>query len=468
MRLRPGKLVFIPLLLAALAVSVYAAINQFDILQVNAVRFMTANNPTAKFVSVTAPAGMVANLALTLPTAGTRLASLTGAVVNTHAACFDANGVLIDCGVTPGSGTVTSVSVVTANGVSGSVATATTTPAITITLGAITPTTVNGLTITATTGTITLAAGKTLTVSNTLTFTGTDGSSVAFGTGGTVAFTSNNLSVFAATTSAQLAGVISDETGGAGVLVFNAGPTFTGQVLFASGSAGGNPSISFSAQGDMGFYRKSAGVLVYTIGGSDEATFAANNGLYLHSSLHPNLAWTPDGTVASASAGLKFVAAKVVAATDGSTANNGWFTDAGAVRVSTQFDKTTDTTVANIPGLTVNVIAGRSYQFRAILHVTADAVGGYKLSIAGTATATNVIYQINAVRDDTNVFTINSRATNLATSTGASGGTTVWVEITGEITVNAAGTLTVQFAQVAANGTSSVLVGSTFWARDTP
>lgn len=39
-------------------------------------------------------------------------------------------------------GTVTSVSVVTANGVSGSVATATTTPAITLTLGAITPTTI--------------------------------------------------------------------------------------------------------------------------------------------------------------------------------------------------------------------------------------------------------------------------------------------------------------------------------------
>jgi len=40
------------------------------------------------------------------------------------------------------SGTVSSVSVTTANGVSGSVATATTTPAITLTLGAITPTTI--------------------------------------------------------------------------------------------------------------------------------------------------------------------------------------------------------------------------------------------------------------------------------------------------------------------------------------
>ena len=51
-----------------------------------------------------------------------------------------------------GSGTVTSVSVTTANGVSGTVATATTTPAITITLGNITPGTVQP------TGAITLAA----------------------------------------------------------------------------------------------------------------------------------------------------------------------------------------------------------------------------------------------------------------------------------------------------------------------
>ena len=44
--------------------------------------------------------------------------------------------------VNSGTGTVTSVSVVTANGVSGSVATATSTPLITLSLGAITPTSV--------------------------------------------------------------------------------------------------------------------------------------------------------------------------------------------------------------------------------------------------------------------------------------------------------------------------------------
>lgn len=84
-------------------------------------------------------------------------------------------------------GTVTSVSVTTANGISGTVATATTTPAITLTLGAITPTSVNGLTITANgTNTLNIAAGKTLVISNNLTFSGTDGSTLAIGTGGTL------------------------------------------------------------------------------------------------------------------------------------------------------------------------------------------------------------------------------------------------------------------------------------------
>lgn len=47
-----------------------------------------------------------------------------------------------------GTGTVTSVSVATANGVSGTVANSTTTPAITLALGAITPTSINGVTVT--------------------------------------------------------------------------------------------------------------------------------------------------------------------------------------------------------------------------------------------------------------------------------------------------------------------------------
>lgn len=103
---------------------------------------------------------------------------------------------------------------------------------VTPTIGVATATSVNKVAITApaTGSTLTIADGKTLTASNTLTFTGTDGSSVAFGAGGTATYTSNNLSAFAATTSAQLAGVISDETG-TGALVFANTPTLVTPVL---------------------------------------------------------------------------------------------------------------------------------------------------------------------------------------------------------------------------------------------
>ena len=88
-----------------------------------------------------------------------------------------------------GGGTVTSVSVTTANGVSGTVANATTTPAISLTLGVITPTSVNGLTLAAAATGFTIAGGttsKTLTVSNTLTLAGTDSSTLNIGAGGTL------------------------------------------------------------------------------------------------------------------------------------------------------------------------------------------------------------------------------------------------------------------------------------------
>lgn len=100
----------------------------------------------------------------------------------------------------------------------------------TITGAAITTSTYNGNTWTAGTGVLTLGAAKTATISNTLTFTGTDGSTAAFGAGGTVAYTADKLSAFAATTSLELKGVISDETG-SGALVFADTPTLVTPVL---------------------------------------------------------------------------------------------------------------------------------------------------------------------------------------------------------------------------------------------
>jgi hypothetical protein len=121
----------------------------------------------------------------------------------------------------------TSITAVTG---SGSVVLASSPTLVTPTLGVATATSINGLTISTTTGTLTIASGKTLTASNTLTFTGTDGSSAAFGTGGTVAYQGGTLAQFASTTSSQLAGVISDETG-SGSLVFATSPTLVTPIL---------------------------------------------------------------------------------------------------------------------------------------------------------------------------------------------------------------------------------------------
>ncbi|MFN0108513.1 MAG: hypothetical protein ACKVZH_06630, partial [Blastocatellia bacterium] len=145
-----------------------------------------------------------------------------------------------------------------------------------------------------------------------------------------------------------------------------------------------------------------------------------------------------------------------------------WLNWNGEARVTTQFDKTSDTTLANITGLTINVVAGRTYSFKAVLYTTSNVAGGVKAAIAGTATATAIRYE--AVVIDNSVIAAQTRATALGTAVG--GVTTVtaaMVIITGTITVNAAGTLTVQFAQNASNASaSSVLTGSVFIADDVP
>ena len=138
------------------------------------------------------------------------------------------------------------------------------------------------------------------------------------------------------------------------------------------------------------------------------------------------------------------------------------------VRVSTQFDKTTNTTLANITGLTFDVAAAGVYAFRVVLHYSADAVGGHKYAISGNATATSIIYQINSIANATNTFVINARHTALAGSSGQAGSTAGMTIMEGTIVVNAAGTLTVQFAQNASNGTSSILVNSYFQLMPMP
>jgi hypothetical protein len=161
-------------------------------------------------------------------------------------------------------------------------------------------------------------------------------------------------------------------------------------------------------------------------------------------------------------AGLNRVASKVVAASSGGTSIDGWLTDAGRSVVTAQFDKT-NTTLGDVTGLSVPVEAGRTYSFRAVLFLSLDATGLGKVAIGGTATATSVAFDGHYTRAATaqplSVGFVNSLGTAATAFTASTAKTCV---LEGTITVNSGGTLTVQFAQSGAGGTSSVLVGSTF------
>lgn len=131
-------------------------------------------------------------------------------------------------------------------------------------------------------------------------------------------------------------------------------------------------------------------------------------------------------------------------------------------RTTAQFDKGANTALSNVTGLTATLLAGHAYRFRAVLHINASLVGGSKYALGGTCTATAFVAELTLLNNASSGYTITSRQTALGGSAGQAGTLAGVAILEGEITVNAAGTLTVQFAQNAAAGTSSVLVGSTF------
>ena len=98
-------------------------------------------------------------------------------------------------------------------------------------LGIATATTINKVTITQPTSgaTLTIAESKSLTVNNSVTLSGTDNVTVSYGGGGTIIYASNKLSALSTTTSDELRGIISDETG-IGKLTFATSPDFVTSV----------------------------------------------------------------------------------------------------------------------------------------------------------------------------------------------------------------------------------------------
>lgn len=84
--------------------------------------------------------------------------------------------------------------------------------------------------------------------------------------GSNVILASNKLSALSATSSSELAGVISDETG-SGALVFGTSPTFTTSTLHPAGSASA-PSLAASGDTNTGIWFPAADTIAASTGGS--------------------------------------------------------------------------------------------------------------------------------------------------------------------------------------------------------
>lgn len=143
----------------------------------------------------------------------------------------------------------------------------------------------------------------------------------------------------------------------------------------------------------------------------------------------------------------------------------GVLTDPGisSFKVSTAPVNKVDTTFATVTGLTFALAAGKTYNCRGHLTVTAaPAAGGIKVTLATTDTLT--VTSMSMTANNMNAAVVNARttATALASAVGAATATATDIDIDAGIVVNAAGTLAVQFAQNAASGTTTVGQNSTF------
>ena len=149
------------------------------------------------------------------------------------------------------------------------------------TLGVASATTINKLTITApaTGSTLTIADGKTLTASNTLTFTGTDASSIAFGTGGTVLYANQSITLSGDVTGSGTTAITTTVAKIAGVSVGT--PTGTTNVVFSNSPTLVTPALGVASATSINKVAITAPASSATLAIAGGKTLTASNSITL-------------------------------------------------------------------------------------------------------------------------------------------------------------------------------------------
>ena len=243
----------------------------------------------------------------------------------------------------------------------------------------------------------------------------------------------------------------------------------------AADAAGTGTLRDLAAFGNNTYLGKNSGNLWLQTnsGNSSSGAYAVLYSSALRMSSGIGVTWTSGDATASVDTGIyRGPATGVLAIGNGSPGDiSGFFQWGGGKRVNGDFSRTSSTALTNVTGLSVNLTALRTYSFMAVLMCTCAAAGGVQAAISGTASLGNIQYTGWTVADNAIKGKANATAMGAAVgSTTTTETTGIVIYIVGSISLGVTGgTLTVQFAQNASNGTASVVKsGSYFYVFDMP
>jgi hypothetical protein len=210
--------------------------------------------------------------------------------------------------------------------------------------------------------TITLGGNFTHSGAHSLSVTTTGNTSVILPTTGTLAIIGNGLNQFASTTSSQLAGVISDETG-SGLLVFNTSPSFVSSVTTTSETL----AVFNTTATTVNAFGAATTLSI----GSSSGTTTVNNGLVVSGNLTVNGTTTTLNSSTLQVEDKNIELAKVAEPTD-VTADGAGITIKGTVDKTFNWLSATSSWTSSEH---LNLVSGKEYRINGVAVLSGSALG---------------------------------------------------------------------------------------------